>query len=208
MDIETAWHEQFWVLFRRETLIHIREVDVLVIHVVATLVVSLFIGLGVWRGLSNDQASIDPLRTAMYFCVVFQGVVCCFLGSCNFPLERALMLRERQGGTYYVSAYYLGKTTVEAIFYLPVLLVFSLITYYLIGFVNEPAHFIRYFVFLILTNNASIALANAISCVFVSIEMATVVTAFAFEITRLYGGWYIRFVCAFAHSCQFLTNVM
>ena len=164
-----------------------------VIHILATVAVALFIGLGVWRDLGTDQAAIDPLRTAMYFCVVFQGVVSCFLGSCNFPLERALMLRERHGGTYYVSAYFLAKTTVEAVFHLPILLTFSLITYYLINFVNSPRHFVTYFVFIILTNNASIALANAISCVFVSIEMATVVTAFAFEITRLYGGWFIRY---------------
>lgn len=164
----------------------------LIIHILATVAMALFIGLGVWHGLTTDQASIDPTRTAMYFCIVFQGVVSCFLGSCNFPMERALMLRERHGGTYYVSAYFLAKSTIEAIFAVPVQLTFSLITYYLINFVNEPGHFMRYFFFIVLTGNASIALANAISCVFVSIEMATVVTAFGFEITRLYGGWYIK----------------
>jgi hypothetical protein len=169
-------------------------VDVFVIHALATVAVALFIGLGVWKGLGTDQASIDPARTALYFCVIFQGIVSCFLGSCNFPLERALMLRERHGGTYYVSAYYLAKTTVEAIFQLPMLLTFSLITYYLINFVNDSRHFIVYFVLIILTNNAAVAMTNAISCVVVSIEMATVMTAFIFEINRLYGGWFIRYV--------------
>lgn len=198
--IVTSWPVQLWILSQREALFKYREVDVFVIHVLATVAVALFIGLGVWKGLGNDQTAIEFMRAAMYFCVVFQGVVSCFLGSCNFPLERALMLRERHGGTFYVSAYFLAKTTVEAIYYLPVLLTFSLITYYLIGFVNDPKHFITYFVFIILTNNASIALANAISCVFISIELATVVTAFAFEITRLYGGWFIRYVYFCIHT--------
>ena len=106
-SIVTSWPLQLWILSKREALFKYREVDVFVIHVLATVAVALFIGLGVWKGLRTDQAAIDPMRTAMYFCVVFQGVVSCFLGSCNFPLERALMLRERHGGTFYVSAYFL-----------------------------------------------------------------------------------------------------
>lgn len=34
-------------------------------------------------------------------------------GSHSFPLERALMLRERAAGTYYVSSYFLAKTMAD-----------------------------------------------------------------------------------------------
>lgn len=44
---------------------------------------------------------------------------------------------------------------------------------------------------MILTSMAATSLANMISCLCVGIEMSTVVLAAAYEISRLYGGWFI-----------------
>ena len=101
------------------------------------------------------------------------------------------MLRERHAGTYRVSSYFLAKSTVEVIFNVPFLIMFSLITYYRIGFREGASHVMIYTVILILADTAALSLTNAMSVLFVSIEVGTVANAFAFELVRYFGGWYV-----------------
>jgi hypothetical protein len=48
-----------------------------------------------------------------------------------------------------------------------------------------------FLVFQILLCNCAVALSNMCSCIFVSIEMSTVVLACAMEITRLYSAFFV-----------------
>ena len=54
-------------------------------------------------------------------------------GTYSFPLERALMLRERAAGSYYCSAYFLAKVTVETFIQLLSPIVFTAFVYPLCG---------------------------------------------------------------------------
>lgn len=190
--VQTPWHLQFWHLFERGFLEQYRNKERFIIGIVATLIVATFISQGVWKHIGTYQNSIELRRPALYFVAVFQGVVCCFLGAVTYPADRALMLRERQSGTYRVSAYYLAKSTVETILEIPQLIIFCLITYYEIGFREGGRHFMIYASFITLSNISATSLTNAISCLSVSIELTTVITAFTFEISRMYGGWFLN----------------
>ena len=66
--------------------------------------------------------------------------------------------------------------------------------YPIVGFDPGPGgmKFFIFLVFMILTSQASTSLSNLVSCVCVSIELSTVVLACCYEITRLYGGWFIK----------------
>ena len=54
--------------------------------------------------------------------------------------------------------------------------------------INKPFIFL---VFQLLLCNCAVALSNMCSCIFVSIEMSTVVLACAMEITRLYSAFFV-----------------
>jgi ATP-binding cassette subfamily G (WHITE) protein 2 len=45
--------------------------------------------------------------------------------------------------------------------------------------------------FMILASMAATSMSNMISCICVSIELSTIVLAAVYEISRLYGGWFI-----------------
>lgn len=91
-----------------------------------------------------------------------------------------------------MSAYFLAKTTVETIVEIPQLVIFTVMTYFLFGLRPGGNHFMIYAVFLVLGNIAAMALTHAISCLAVSVQLATVVIAFTMEISRLYGGWFLN----------------
>jgi ATP-binding cassette subfamily G (WHITE) protein 2 len=101
------------------------------------------------------------------------------------------MVRERAAGTYYVSAYFLAKTLADMCVQIISPIIFTIIAYPMIGFQNERNHFMTFLGFMIMDSFAATSLGNMIACVFVSIELSTVVLALGFEWCRLFGGWFI-----------------
>jgi hypothetical protein len=119
-------------------------------------------------------------------------VVSTLQGTHAFPLERALMLRERASGAYYCSAYFLSKVATDSFFQLLAPIVFTAVTYPVIGLstvtYDKPGIYLG---LQILLCNAAVSLANLCSCICVSIELSTVVLAMFMEITRLFSGFFI-----------------
>jgi hypothetical protein len=69
--------------------------------------------------------------------------------------------------------------------------------------------------FMILGSHASTSLANCLSCIFININISTVIMAFAMEWIRLYGGWFISPVLIntypewkFADALSYIKYVM
>lgn len=187
----SPWWKQFTVLLRRSFHTHIRRWDVIAMNVFVTMLVSTFVSMSVWYEIGTHQASSSKRLPALFFSVIHQGIVSSLQGTHSFPLERNIMLRERAAGTYYVSAYFLGKTMADMIVQLIGPIIYTCMVYPLVGFRPFVKKFFIFMGFMILDSAAATSLSNMISCVFVSIEMSTVILACAYEICRLYGGWFI-----------------
>eukprot|EP01041_Mallomonas_annulata_P010873 gene10873-22707_t len=186
------WIMQFVVLVRR----YLREWSlrwyIIALNVLVTSLVSIFIGSGAWYQIGVFQDGIPKRNAIMFFAVIHQGVVASLQGTYSFPLERAIMLRERSAGTYYVGSYYCAKFIADMIVQVPMPILYTCITYPMTGLaLNPPEKFFTFMAFCVLCSGACTALANAMACVFVSIEMSTVALAFALELARLYSGFFI-----------------
>ena len=107
------WYWQFLTICHREFLSKLRRWDIIAMNVFITCVVATFIGCGAWRNIGHHQQSIAKRNPLLFFTVIHQGVVSSLQGTYAFPIERALMLRERQSGAYYVSAYFTAKSWVD-----------------------------------------------------------------------------------------------
>ena len=185
------WYKQFIVLLRRNLHCHIVRWDIILTNIAVTLIIATFVGKSVWEDIGLHKSGSTKRQAALFFCVIHQGIVASLQGSHSFPLERALMLRERAAGTYYVSAYFLSKSIADMIVQVIAPIIFTCTAYPLVGFQNTGKKFMIFMAFMILDSFAATSLTNMISCLFVSIEMSTVVVAMAYEIVRLYGGWFI-----------------
>eukprot|EP01041_Mallomonas_annulata_P006045 gene6045-12187_t len=187
-----TWFAQFFTLFTRNLIEHSRRKEVFFMNLLVTTVVSIFISTGAWNLIGTHQDSIPKRNAILFFVVIHQGVVSSLQGTYSFPLERALMMRERSAGAYYVSAYFLAKTFADMLFQTPMPILFTCIVYPWVGLTFRPAH--HFFVFMgicTLCSMSATSLANMTSCLCVSIQMSTVVLAFFMEVTRLYSGFFI-----------------
>jgi len=173
----------FWRLFRRY--------DLIVGNVIVSVVIAIFISLGVWKDIGESQTGVPFRGPSLFFCVVSQGVVASLQSTTSFPMERALMLRERSAGTYNVSAYFLAKSISDMLVQMIPSIIFSCIVYPSIGYQPNTSKFFIFMFFMITDTMAATSLAIMLSCLCVSLEMTTVVMSLAFEICRLYGGFFI-----------------
>lgn len=190
--IETNWLIQFSVIFIRACHRHWRQRIVFWTNILSVIIVSIFVGYGSWHNLGNSTLNLGKRPAVIFYCVIHQGLVYSYQGTHAFPLERAVMLRERQAGSYRVSAYFLGKCFADLITQIPGPIIFSLIVYPLVGLNNSsPQKFRNFILLMVLSCNAATSMVNMISCIFVSIPVTMVVIGIAFEITRLFGGWYV-----------------
>jgi hypothetical protein len=69
------WFAQFMTLSRRNFQQYWRRKDIIAINIVATLLLSLFIGLGIWHDIGTTQISIPTRVPSLFFCSVSQGVL-------------------------------------------------------------------------------------------------------------------------------------
>lgn len=185
------WLRQFLVLTHRNLKEKFRRWDIIAMNVLISTIIAVFISCGPWSNIGRYQESIVKRNGIIFFCTIHQGLVPSLQGTYAFPMERALMLRERAAGAYYVSAYFLAKTAIDSIFQLMAPFIFTAFVYPIIG-LNPQGN--KPFVFLgiqLLLCNAAVSLSNMCSCVFVSIDLATLVLACSMEITRLYSSFYI-----------------
>ena len=187
----SSWIAQFTILFQRNMQQYWRRKDIIVMSFVVTVVLAIFISLGVWHNIGNDQLSIKKRVPSLFFACVTQGIVAALQSINTFPAERAVMLRERSAGTYYISSYFMAKTAKDFVtnIWQPVL--FTCIVYFVIGYQTKPDKFFLYMMFMVMDTFAATSLATAVTCCCVSIEMSTVVLASLLEISRLYGGFFV-----------------
>lgn len=186
----SSWIAQFTILFQRNMQQYWRRKDIICMNFVVTVLLSVFIGLGVWHNIGNDQASVRKRVPSLFFACVTQGIVASLQSINSFPAERAVMLRERSAGTYYVSSYFMAKTAKDFLTNLWQPILFTCIVYFLIGYQVRADKFFIYMLFMTLDTFAATSLATAVTCTFVSIEMSTVVLASLLEMSRLYGGFF------------------
>lgn len=181
---------QISVLVRRNMQQHIRNWDTWLMGMCATVVIAFFISGGVWKDIGNDQEAITLLPPALFFTCVNQGIFASFQSVNSFPGERAIMLRERQSGAYTTLAFFASKSLVDTFVLIWQPVVFSCIVYPMFGLQHDAKKFFIYIAFMILGSMAATALATAITCVALTVELSTVILGLFFEICRLYGGFF------------------
>ena len=188
------WVWQFMILCHRQMVEKYRRWDIFATNILVTCIVAVFIGCGAWYQVGNAQNSITPnnkFNAILFFTVIHQGVVSSLQGTHGFPLDRNIMLRERQAGSYYVSAYFLSKTGIDSAAQLVAPFVFTAFVHPLVGLDNTISKVGIFLGFQMLLCNCAVALSNMCSCICVSIEMSTVVLACCMEITRLYSAFFV-----------------
>lgn len=154
------WWDQFTILVRRNYHQYIRNPDIILMNAAVTIILAIFIGSGLWFQIGDGQDSIPKRVPSLFFTCVTQGIIGSLQSINSFPSERAIMLRERQAGTYQVSSYFAAKSLVDIVTQLWPPILFSCIVYPLIGYHHTAAKFFMYMFFMCLDCMAATSLAT------------------------------------------------
>ena len=186
-----SWYRECNVLFRRNIKYYTRNVKLILFNIISTIIVSFFTCSSVWNNIGTHKSSVPLRQAVLFFCVIHQGIISSLQGTHSFPLERIIMLKERKVGTYNISAYFIAKIFADMIFQIIYPIIFTCITYYNIGLQPDVSKFFIFMSFMILASISATSLASMISCIFHTIELSTIILGLLYEISRLYGGWFI-----------------
>jgi ATP-binding cassette subfamily G (WHITE) protein 2 len=185
------WFYQFSILLLRCSQEWVRRWDVLLINACVAILVGCFVGYGPWKNMGTSQTGVAKYNPILFFCVIHQGVIASLQGCFSFPQERALIIRERSAGTYYVSAYFLAKSMADMMVQSVPPIIFALIVYPTLGFQQYEKRFGDFLVFNLLTALGCVSVTTFISCLCVTVERTTVIMACYLEIARLYCTFYM-----------------
>mmetsp|Transcript_1941 Transcript_1941/g.2026 ORF Transcript_1941/g.2026 Transcript_1941/m.2026 type:complete len:693 (-) Transcript_1941:52-2130(-) len=185
-----SWFFHFTVLSRRSFQQYYRNTELFWMNFWLTIVLAFFVGSGIWRDIGNAQDSLPKRVPSLFFCAVSQGIVAALQCISSFPSERAIVLRERAAGSYFVSSYFVAKSVVDIATQVLVPTIFSVIVYFMIGYQVDASKFFIFWGFMILDSIAALSLATMIACLCVTLEKSTVALSLLLEIARLYGGFF------------------
>lgn len=141
--------------------------------------------------IGTTQTSTTRRQPVLFFCCINQGIFGSLLTINSFPAERVLVLRERAAGTYFVSAYFLAKTTAETFATVIAPLLFSCVVYWLVGFQAVASKFIIFIIFMTLCSLSATSLALCVSTWCRTTDLSVAVLPLVLEVTRLFGGFFL-----------------
>ena len=156
-----SWLEQYGILVHRNIKQYFRNYDVIMINITATVIMAVFVGRGSWYHIGTGQDSIAKRVPSLFFTTLAQGIINSIQAVNSFPWERAIMLRERQAGSYKVSSYFLAKTTVDVLTQIWPSVIYGCIVYWMIGYQPIASKFIIYVVMLCMVGISAASLATA-----------------------------------------------
>lgn len=157
-----SWGHQFSVLLRRTFVESMRSSSAIYTLLFQNILMALLIGSAFYQ-IGNNEQSQARRQPLLFFAVINQGIFSALSVINSFPSERLLVLRERAAGTYQVSAYFLAKNVLDALFQLPGPIIFSCIVYWMVGLQADAGKFFIFMAFMILTSLTSTSLALMVS---------------------------------------------
>lgn len=107
----TSWMTQFHVLLHR-SLKNSRSAILTSINITKSVALGTLTGL-LWFQLPYTEKSVPDRGSFLFFAItywIFDGI---FTAIFAFPMERAIIFKERASGSYQLSAYFLSKTLSE-----------------------------------------------------------------------------------------------
>ncbi|KAK4535738.1 hypothetical protein CDCA_CDCA06G1763 [Cyanidium caldarium] len=186
----TRWPMQFALLFARAFKLVTRERFSNIARLAQTLIFSVLLGL-IWLNTGRNSGDTHAIAGVLFFLLINQSFGTVFGVVFLFPLERGIVLRERTSKAYRVSAYFLGKSSAEFPRLVVFALLFSVITYWMVGLYANAGAFFLFVVIVVLTAHTAESLTLMASAGAKSPQAAAAFTPILIVTSLLFGGFFI-----------------
>lgn len=185
-----SWLLQFWTLTRRAFREKWRQRYALFITFAQVVIIGIMFS-GAFRPLPATNTRRVARSGALWSCIVNQGIYGTLSAVNSFPRERALVLRERAGGMYCSSAYFMAKCLADLPQQVIAPILFSISMYFLVGFQDTTQKFFFFTLMMILTNLSACGLGLVCAAVCRKVEYSLVLLSMTYEICRCFGSFFL-----------------
>ncbi|EDQ91083.1 uncharacterized protein MONBRDRAFT_23998 [Monosiga brevicollis MX1] len=189
-----SWCTQFGLLLRRAARIAMRENQVNMAKMVQTIFFAILLGI-IWfmEGGGDGGRSVQTVAGALFFALINQSFGGTFGIIYVFPLEKAIIQKERASRSYQVGAYFGSKVIVEIPRILLPLLLFSVVVYFMIDFRPDAGAFFGFLFVLFLATEAASGIAYIVSALSSTAQEAGSIAPIFMVTSILFGGFFINF---------------
>eukprot|EP01138_Halocafeteria_seosinensis_P000056 gb/GECG01000057.1/.p1 GENE.gb/GECG01000057.1/~~gb/GECG01000057.1/.p1 ORF type:complete len:911 (+),score=113.81 gb/GECG01000057.1/:1-2733(+) len=157
-----------------------------------TLVTSLL-----WWQIDDNASTISDREGFVFFASVYWGFNPLFNALTTFPAERSVLTRERAGGMYRLSAYFLAKSCADIPLVFTYPTIFAVVAYWAVGLRAEAGSFFTFLFGLYVNGLAAQALGLAVSSWVLDFRKSLVVAVVLMLSFMLAGGFYIQDIPVF-----------
>jgi ABC-type multidrug transport system permease subunit len=167
----SSFFKQFFVLLERSFIATLRSPIATFVRALQNIILSLVAGF-IFYQVGNGQDSIQSIQGLGFFIIINQSFGGLFATLQTFPLERPILLREHEAGTYRIDAFYYAKTLADLPFQIVFPTFFLVIVWFLSGVSEDADRFGLFLAALLLTTNAAFSMGFFISCLAPAVEIA------------------------------------
>jgi len=186
----TSWTYQFIVLSQRSFRLARAEV-LSVLNFIQCFFLSVIVGL-LWLRMDTDESGTPDRVSYVFFSMIFWPFNALFRALLTFPTAAHVVAKEREAGSYRLSAYFMAQTLAE----LPIQFVFPLIymciSFWMSGVSNDAGVFFGMTGLLLLVTVASQSIGLCIGTNILIYPRAMVVATLWMLTSMLLGGFWIQ----------------
>ncbi|KAH9524964.1 hypothetical protein Btru_028356, partial [Bulinus truncatus] len=195
MQGESRYRERLFTqvryLFWRGWVSMYRHTMLTRVRILQAVVLSVVLGLIYLRQTVN-QKSVMSINGALFILITSITFSNVLVVVDSFPIELPVFLREYGTGLYRADVYYLTKVIAEIPLIVLVTVVFSTISYWMIGLYDSTVTFLVATGVLLLTANVSVALGYLMSNISGTVSIALAITPPMLVPFMLFGGLFIN----------------
>ncbi|XP_074596318.1 uncharacterized protein LOC141851472 [Brevipalpus obovatus] len=182
---------QYGLLTWRSVLSNLREPLITSVRISQTIFVSVLLGIVYWQQEYN-QESIMNINGALFILLSNMTFVNVFSVVNTFCLELPVFVREHNNGLYSVGSYFLAKLTAEIPYFIILPILFSTISYWMIGLYADWHTFLLATAVFVLIANVSSGFGYLVSCLSKDVTMGLSIAPPLLIPLMLFGGLFIN----------------
>eukprot|EP00158_Paraphelidium_tribonemae_P006273 Partr_v1_DN27758_c0_g1_i1_m67628 putative ATP-binding cassette, sub-family G (WHITE), member len=186
--------QKFWTLCRRHSVEYRRNKAATVFRVLQSAIIGVFIGLVYFQaGTAYDQKAAQDRRGVLFFLSLQQAMLGCItILSLFHGWERIVFQREYASSLYSAAMYYLSKCTAELPLQIASPILFSFITYFMVGLSQSVEQFLIYMADVTLVTFCGQALGIALSAWTPGIDVGSILAPSVLGMAMLCAGFFIN----------------
>ena len=199
----TSWWTQFVILMHR-AMRNSRSAIFTTLNMIKAGAIGTMMGL-LWFQTPYTEATVHDREGYFFFTMTFWVFDSTFQAFMSFPMERAIIYKERASGSYRLSAYFLAKGCSEAPTRMALPCIYLLLSYWLAGIGNDALVFFGTLMCCLLAVISGESVGLLIGASIMDVEKGMVVMVVCSITLMVLGGFFIETVPVFMSWMKYLS---